>query len=127
MAKFFFSIISILIVFSGCINFAGDCEKTIVKQALTPDGKLQAVRVRIDCGATTTPSSSIRIVENGDSTDMGDPKNTIVSEAAGTDFYWQNNDSLFIKGADTANGNFMKDSFFLSKTNRKITIVYSKP
>ena len=127
MARFFFSIVSILVAFSGCINIAGDCEETIVKRAVAPNGKLQAVRVRVDCGATTTPSSSIRIVENSDSTDMGDPKNTIVSEAAGTDFYWQNNDSLFVEGADTANGNFMKGSFFLSKTNRKITIVYSKP
>jgi hypothetical protein len=124
MARFVLSVISILIAFSGCINIAGDCEETTVKRAFTPDGKLQAVRVRVDCGATTTPSSSIRIVESNDTTDMGDPKNTIVSEGAGTDFYWQNNDSLFVKGADTANGNFTKDSFSLSKTNRKITIVY---
>jgi hypothetical protein len=127
MAKPLFSVVFTLIIFSGCINIAGDCEETTVKRALTPVGKLQAVRVRVDCGATTTPSSSIRIVESNDTTDMGEPKNIIVSEAAGTDFYWQNNDSLFVKGADTANGNFMKNSFFLSKTNKKIIIIYSNP
>ena len=121
MHRFF--LIAIITSITGCLDLAGTCDSTPMERAVSPNGKLQAVRVITDCGATTSTSSGIRIVEGSDTTKKGEPENTILAPAGGTSFYWLSNDSLVIKGSDTSTIN-KKEKFDLVKGDGKVIIIY---
>jgi hypothetical protein len=118
-------LITILVLtgISGCLDLASGCETEPIQRAVSPNGKLQAVRVIIDCGATTSSSSSIRIVESSDTTAKGYPENTILAPAGVTSFKWLTDDSLVIKGFDTTIAD-RKEKFDLVKSKGQIIIVY---
>ena len=113
--------IFLTLIITGC--FKMDCETTVAKRVINSNGDLQAIRVVIDCGATTTPGSAIRIIESSDTTDKGVHENTIVGATAATDLYWKSNDTLLISGVDTS-AHDRKNIFPLSKRTGKIVIVY---
>lgn len=97
-----------------------------MERASNPSGNLQAVKVLIDCGATTTPSSSIRIVESSDTTDIGKPEGTISGDStARIEFRWKNDDTLIITG-DTTGIYPWENSYQLKKRKGQISIVYEK-
>jgi hypothetical protein len=124
MLKNFLAFLLILATFASCFDLA-DCDKTAIKREPAPNGKWQAIAVRIDCGATTETSYGIRIAEDNAATEIGKPVNSIISgEGSGIDFYWQSNDTLVVKGADTARAVLKKHEFLLSKTKGKIIILY---
>jgi hypothetical protein len=114
----------ILLTISGCINIAGDCKTTITKRLHNPSKTLQAVSDITDCGATTTPSSGLRIFENIDPNYEGTRENTILGSGKGFDFFWQSNDTLIVKGADTTGGYTMENVYPLTKNRGKVVIIY---
>lgn len=125
MIKFSLALLIILAAFASCLDLAGDCETTFIKRVHAPNGKWQAIEVSIDCGATTGTSYLIRIAENSDTTEIGKPVNTVVAgEESGIEFYWQSNDTLLVKGADTTYADTRKHEFLLPKTKEKIIILY---
>lgn len=120
-----YSIISLAVLaIPSCQNTSTDCDHTIVKRVIIHTNNLQAIRIRIDCGATTTPSSSIRLFESADTTDNGKPENTILAEAAGTDIYWKNSDTLVITGVDTTKIDLLKKPYQILNSNKAITVIY---
>jgi hypothetical protein len=110
--------------FAGCLNMAGDCETEVKDHYFNPDKSLQAVTVVTDCGATTTPSTGVRIVEGSDTTDVSEPENTILGSRVGVDIKWLAKDTLLITGADITTGFTMKTRLSLKKTNREVIILY---
>ena len=79
-----------------------------------------------DCGATTSPSYGVRIVESSDTTDEGVRDNTILGSNKGVDIKWLSNDTLLITGADTTSGYTMKTHLKLKKTTGEIRILYDQ-
>ncbi len=61
------ALVIFLFVFSGCGKFAPCSEKELLR-ITSPDGKVDAVLVKGDCGATTSYSYDIFIVPRGEST-----------------------------------------------------------
>lgn len=121
----FLPALAVLFCLPSCLDLTGGCEQTILKRLPDPSGKMQAVRLLVDCGATTTPSSSIRIIEDTDSSATGKPENTILSDAAGTYFYWLNRDTLIVTGAASENIVGARNSYTLVDSGH-ITIIYKK-
>lgn len=111
---------------AGCLNIAGECETEVKDHFLNPDKSLQAVTVVTDCGATTTPSSGVRIVEGSDTTDVGVPENTILGSRVGVGIRWLAKDTLLITGADTTTGYTMKNRLLLKKSNVEVVILYNQ-
>jgi hypothetical protein len=109
----------------GCLNIAGDCETEVSRRIFNPDKNLQAISMVTDCGATTSPSYGVRLVEGSDTTDDGIRDNTILGSNTGVGIKWISNDTLLITGADTTTGYTMKTHLKLSKTNTTIIIVYT--
>ena len=125
MLRFYLPALFMLLSLTSCLDLASGCEYRIVKRRPDPSGKMQAIRLLVDCGATTTPSSSIRIIEDTDSSAIGKPENTILSEAAGTDFYWLDRDTLIVTGAASEEIVGARNSYPLADSGH-ITIIYKK-
>lgn len=104
---------------------AGDCETEISRRIFNPDKSLQAISMVTGCGATTSPSYGVRIVESSDIIDEGVPDNTILGSNTGVGIKWVSNDTLLITGADTTNGYTMKTHLKMKKTNTNIIILYA--
>lgn len=115
-----------ILAWSGCLNIAGECKTTVSKRLLNPSKTLQAVSDVTDCGATTTPSSGLRIIESIDSNDVGTRDNTVLGSGRGFDFYWKSDDTLIVSGADTTSGYTMENVYPLTKSNGKVVIIYLK-
>jgi type 1 fimbria pilin len=79
-----------------------------------------------DCGATTSPSYGVRIVESSDTTDDGNRDNTILGSNNGVGIKWLTNDTLLITGADTTSGYIMKSRLRLKKSNKEVIILYNE-
>jgi type 1 fimbria pilin len=103
---------------------AGSCETEVSRRVFNPAKSLQAITMVTDCGATTSPSYGVRLVESSDTTDEGIPDNTILGSNRGVGIRWTSNDTLLITGADTTNGYIMKTHLKLKKTNTEIIIRY---
>jgi hypothetical protein len=114
----------VILILSGCINIAGECKTTISRRLLNPSKTLQAVSDVTDCGPTTTPSSGLRIIESTDPNDEGTRENTILGSGNGFDFFWQSNDTLIVRGADSTGGYTMKNVYPLTKNKGKVVIIY---
>ena len=69
--------------FIGCLDMAGDCETEVSKRIFNPGKGVQAISIVTDCGATTSPSYGVRLVEGADTTDDGIPDNTILGSNKG--------------------------------------------
>lgn len=119
-------IILVLMLFalSACLDLASGCDHKILKRAIAPDGNAQVVRLLVDCGATTTASSSLRMIAGNDPTSFGKPEDTILPEAAGADFYWKNSDTLIVNGAAKESMASGKREWPLSKNGKTIIIQY---
>ena len=117
---------SLVSCLSGCLNIAGDCETSVSKRLLNPSKTLQAVSDRTDCGATTTPSDGLRIIESNDTNDIGVRENTVLGSGSGFDFYWKSDDTLMVKGADTTGGYTMENVYSLKKSKGKVAIIYKE-
>jgi hypothetical protein len=111
--------------FIGCLDMAGDCETEVSRRIFNPGKSLQAISIITDCGATTSPSYGIRIVESSDTTDDGIRGNTILGSNTGVGIKWVSNDTLLITGADTTSGYTMKTYLKLRKTATQIIILYN--
>ena len=125
-AKFTVVFIFLSFLLGNCFNIAGDCETIVTYRLLNPSKTLQAVISQTDCGATTTPSSGLRIIENADTLDVGSPENTVLGSNGGFDFYWLSDDTLVVKGADTTSGFTMKNRYTLTKRPGKVIILYQR-
>lgn len=119
---FYFSMLPWL----GCANIAGECKTTVSKRLLNPSKQLQAVSDVTDCGATTSPSYGLRIIENSDTNDIGSGNNTVLGSDRSFYFYWQSCDTLVVTGADTTSGYTMKRVYPLTKSRGKVVITYLK-
>jgi len=109
----------------GCLNIAGDCETEVSLRIFNPDKNLQAISMVTDCGATTSPSYGVRLVEGSDTTDEGIRDNTILGSNTGVGIKWLSNDTLLVTGADTTSGYTMKTHLKLAKANTTIIIIYT--
>ena len=118
--------ISVSSLITSCFNIAGDCETRVVSRKLNPSKTLQAVYDVTDCGATTTPSSGLRIIENIDPKDQGDRENTVVGSSSGFWYEWKANDTVIVRGVDTTSGYTAKSNYQLKKTSGQIVIIYEK-
>lgn len=57
-------VVGALCLLAGCASLNFDmCGNTITRQAISPDGKLKAVVFSRDCGATTSESVQVSLVE----------------------------------------------------------------
>jgi len=55
-----------VIVIGGCSgDFPGDCENTILSEAGSPNGRLNAVLFERYCGATTGLSTQVSVLRSG--------------------------------------------------------------
>jgi hypothetical protein len=108
---------------AGCLDLAGECEIEAVSRKSNSSKTCQAIKCRIDCGATTTPSGSLRIVENTDTTDLGSPEQTIHGTGPGFDFEWKSNDTLVVHGIDTAVVKESSVTYKLVKSKGNITVL----
>lgn len=111
---------------TGCLDLAGTCETEVSRRIFNPDKSLQVITTVTDCGATTSPSYGVRIVESSDTTDEGIRDNTILGSNNGVGIKWVSNDTLLIKGADTTSGYTMKTRLKLKKSDTEITILYAE-
>ena len=111
--------------FIGCLDMAGDCETEVSKRIFNPGKGVQAISIVTDCGATTSPSYGVRLVEGVDTTDDGIPDNTILGSNKGVDIRWVSDDTLLITGADTTSGYTMKTHLTLKKANIEMIILYA--
>lgn len=118
--------IFLLVLLSGCANIAGECETGVTRRLLNNDNTAQAITVVIGCGATTSPSYGVRIIEGSDTTDIGTKDNTILGSNVGIIISWLSHDTLTITNPDTTNGHVMKNQFILPKSGKLIRIVYLK-
>jgi hypothetical protein len=114
-----------LVSISGCLDLAEGCETEISQRIFNPGNTLQAVSLATDCGATTSTSYGIRIIENTDTTDTGVRENTVLGSNRSVGFKWLSKDTLLISGADTTSGFTMKRNLKLKKDNAVISIIYS--
>ncbi|MBN8666372.1 MAG: hypothetical protein J0M30_02635 [Chitinophagales bacterium] len=112
--------------FIGCLDLAGSCETEVWRRIPNPDNNVQAINTITDCGATTSPSYAVRIIETSDTIAKGDRENTIFVSNKRIDIKWVSKDTLLITGADTTNGFTMKHSLKLKKSNTEIKILYNK-
>ena len=112
--------------FTGCFDLADTCETEVASRMFSPDKTIQAITEITDCGATTSPSYGVRIVESTDTTDDGDRDNTILGSNNRVGIKWISNDTLLITGADTTNGYIMKTQLKLKKKKTDINILYDK-
>lgn len=126
MLRFIIPVMMIMFILPACLNLSGGCEQTTLKRATAPGGDAQVVRLLIDCGATTTPSSSLRLIAENDSSSYGKPEDTILPEAAGADFYWKNRDTLIVKGATKEAVASGKKKWILSSGGNVIIIEYEE-
>ena len=110
---------------SGCINFAGECETKVGRRVFSPDRTLQAFSFTTDCGATTTPSYGVRIIEGDDSTEVGSRESTVLGSNTGVRLKWLSRDTLLITGADTTSGYTMLHNLKIGKDSITVSIVYS--
>ena len=120
------SILFLATYVTGCLDLASSCETEVSRRFLNPNKSLQAITMTTDCGATTSPSYGVRIVESSDTTDEGIRENTILGSNTGVDIKWLSNDTLLITGADTTSGYTMKTHLILKKTNVEIRILYEE-
>ena len=104
---------------------AGDCETEVSKRIFNPGKGVQAISIVTDCGATTSPSYGVRLVEGVDTTDDGIPDNTILGSNKGGDIRWVSDDTLLITGADTTSGYTMKTHLTLKKAKIEMIILYA--
>ena len=112
------------IIFAGCLS--NMCEKEVSRRILNSDKTLQAIIMVTDCGATTSPSYGVRIVESADTTNDGVKDNTILGSNTRVGIKWISNDTLLITGADTTSGFTMKTYLELKKTKNYIKILYGE-
>jgi len=127
MRRYGFRIVSLLALafLSSCLNIAGECETEISHRTFNPGNTLQAVSLVTDCGATTSTSYGVRIIESTDTTDPGIRDNTILGSNKSVAFKWLSKDTLLISGADTTSGFTMKRHLKLKKSDTIISIIYS--
>ena len=118
------SVATIALSTSGCLNVFGDCQTKVVSRKLNPNKTLQAVYDVTDCGATTTPSSGLRIIENIDPNDDGKRENTIIGSGTGFWYEWKSNDTVIVRGVDTTNGYTARNNYQLKKTKGQVIIIY---
>lgn len=111
---------------AGCFNIAGECETTASKRLFNPSGNLQAVSDVTDCGATTSPSYGVRIIEGRDTTELGSRENTILGSRTGVRMEWKSDDTLIIFGADTTSGYTMRNLYQLSNVKGRVVIIYKQ-
>lgn len=112
--------------FIGCLDLAGSCETEVWRRIINPGYNVQAITTITDCGATTSTSYGVRIIESSDTTAKGDRENTIFGSYGRIDIKWVSKDTLLITGADTTSGFAMKHSLKLKKSNTEIRILYAK-
>ena len=122
--RFLLLICAVSLLVPACINIAGECKTTVSKRAANKAGTLQAVSETTDCGATTTPSSGLKIIEGDKYDDVGTRENTVLGSKSGFNFYWKSNDTLMVVGADTTGGFVMKTAYDLTKSKGRVVIVY---
>jgi hypothetical protein len=60
-----FIVIFLLIVVIYSCGFASPCQETEAQRSLSPDGKVEAILVKKNCGATTSESFNVFIVAIG--------------------------------------------------------------
>lgn len=116
----------LLSTLTGCLDFAGTCNTKVAKRISNFNKTVQAVVIVTDCGATTSPSCGVRLIEGVNERADGDPENTILGSNKGVDLRWISNDTLTITGADTTNGFIMKDSIRIKGANITIRVLYRK-
>lgn len=110
----------------SCVNFAGECETTATERSSNKSGTIQAVKVVTDCGATTTPSSYLRIVESSDTTSVGESANSVLERIAAAQLRWKSDDTLVISGIDTLAHQLKDTVFVLKKSKGRVVIEYEK-
>jgi DNA/RNA-binding domain of Phe-tRNA-synthetase-like protein len=64
-------VIAFIAITTGC-GFSSPCNETQVERVKSPDGKVEAVLVKKDCGATTSESFNVFIVGSGNKTEEKD-------------------------------------------------------
>lgn len=112
--------------FIGCLDLAGSCETEVWRRIINPGYNVQAITTITDCGATTSTSYGVRIIESSDTTAKGDRENTIFVSNTRIDIKWVSKDTLLITGADTTSGFAMKHSLKLKKSKSEIWLLYSE-
>jgi hypothetical protein len=116
-------LIILLILISGCLNIAGDCEVEVINEFPNPANTVRALYASVDCGATTSEAFVIRLDERN--SNKGKSENTVLSSARRMNIRWNSNDTLVIYNSDTTEDFNMKKEFFMPKTKSKIIIKYS--
>lgn len=121
-----YSFFCIVIFLPGCLDLASGCETEVSRRIPNLDNSLQAISMVTDCGATTSPSYGVRIVESSDTTDEGNRDNTILGSNSGVGIKWLTNDTLLITGADTTSGYIMKTRLRLKKSAKEVIVLYNE-
>lgn len=116
----------VVIFLPGCLDLASGCETEVSRRIPSPDNSLQAISMVTDCGATTSTSYGVRIVESLDTTDKGNQYNTIMHSNSSVRIKWLTNDTLLITGADTTNGFKLKSRLRLKKSDKEVIILFIK-
>ncbi|RAJ88229.1 hypothetical protein CLV59_101997 [Chitinophaga dinghuensis] len=117
-------LLSCALLVTSC-NIAGECNSEITARISNPNKTIQAILEETDCGATTSTSYGICLVEGSLPTVGYKPENTILGSRRYPRMQWKTNDTLCIHGADTTNGYTMKTHLLLKNLNKEVTIIYT--
>ena len=97
-------------MFGSCINI---CKNEIYKIEISPDGKYKAIAFIRSCGATTSFSPQVSLLnENGKFTDREKGNIFIGNNSRNIDIFWENDFTLVIIHNSVENDIFIKiDNF----------------
>jgi hypothetical protein len=113
-------LIIILIITSSCSL----CDNTFKKRICSPNGKMQAIILSRDCGATTSPSYFVEINKGCDKDSVEKIKNPILISDTWIYIEWKSNDTLIIENADAEFSKIKHDQFLFNDSKDTIFIIY---
>ena len=89
-------IVSVSVSMTSCL-FIGICGNDELSRTTSPDGKMDAVSFRRNCGATTSFSLHISIIPSGRRIKNEKKGNIYISDYCDTQFYWISDSELVIE------------------------------
>lgn len=117
------SSLSMCIFINGCLEI--ECETKVIDRQLNKSLGCQALVTSTDCGATTSESHVVRIMDNLDTTLKGDGMPSITgSDLHSIQIKWISQDTLQIKNVDKTNGWKMPATYQISSSDGQIKLVY---
>lgn len=119
----------VVVIFVGISSLFTDlCGNRIDTQIVSPDKELKAVVFTRDCGATTSYSTQISVLNSGD-TLPNEAGNVFIIDSGSARVYWKNAQTLKIEYSDTSRVFKNESSYVVPSLNfsnwKKVKVEYS--